>query len=135
MVISHNNVTMERIVGSLIYHDVIPIVIIKKENSLICPKDIPARKLFFLVCQRNHNTTMVMIGFTISTNPAKINNGTNVDIVVVQKLTCDQSSTKKITIKKSLSGLILLVISNLYDEFAKVIHATNVPISIPNHNR
>jgi hypothetical protein len=34
--------------------------------------------------------------------------------------------------KKSLSGLILLVISNLYDELANVIHATNVPISIQN---
>lgn len=135
MVMSHNNVIMERIVGSLIYHEVIPIVIIKKENSLICPNDIPARKLFFLVCQRNHNTTIVMIGFTISTNAAKINNGISVDIVVVQKLTCDPSKTKNMTIKKSLNGLILLVISNLYDEFANVIHAIKVPISIPNPSR
>ena len=76
-----------------------------------------------------------MIGFTISTKITKINNGTNIDMVVVQKLTCDQSNTKKMTIKKSLNGLILLVISNLYDEFAKVIHAIKVPISIQNPSR
>jgi len=110
-------------------------VMIRKENSLICPKDIPVRKLFFLVCPKNHNTTMVIIGFMINTNMMNINNGRIIAIFVVQKFTCDHSNTKNITMKKSLSGLILLVISNLYDELAKVIPATNVPISIPNHNR
>lgn len=78
---------------------------------------------------------MVIIGFIISTNSTKISNGTSIEIFVVAKLTCDHNSTKNMTIKKSLSGLILLVISNLYDEFASVIHAISVPISIPNHNR
>ncbi len=76
-----------------------------------------------------------MIGFTIRTNTTKINNGINIDVVVVQKLTCDPSKTKNMTIKKSLNGLILLVISNLYDELAKVIHAIKVPISIQNPSR
>lgn len=78
---------------------------------------------------------MVMIGFTISTKSTKISNGSTIGIVVAQKLTCDHSNTKKMTIKKSLNGLILLVISNLYDEFANVIHAINVPISIQNPSR
>lgn len=123
---------MESIFGSLIYHEVIPIVIMRNENSLICPNDIQVRKLFFLTCHKNHNTTMVMIGFIINTNATKIPNGSIIAPLVVQKFTCDPSNTKKITIKKSLSGLILLVISNLYDELANVIHAINVPISIPN---
>jgi len=74
---------------------------------------------------------MVIIGFTIRTNTANIANGISIGVVVVQKLICDHKSTKKMTMKKSLSGLILLVISNLYAELANVIHATNVPISIP----
>lgn len=78
---------------------------------------------------------MVTIGLTIKTNPENINNGFRADSVVSQKLTCDHNNTKNSTMKKSLSGLILLVISNLYEEFANVIHATNVPISIPNPNR
>jgi len=49
MVINPINVIMESIVGSFIYHEVIPIAIIRKENSLICPSDIQVRKLFFLV--------------------------------------------------------------------------------------
>lgn len=132
---SHNNVTIERIVGSLIYHELMPIVIIKNENSLICPNDIQDKKLFFLVCPSNQSTIIVTIGLTIRTNPENINNGFKNDTVVSQKLTCDPNNTKKITIKKSLNGLILLVISNLYEEFAKVIPATNVPISIPNPSR
>lgn len=76
-----------------------------------------------------------MIGLMTSTNAENISKGTNVDKLVSPKLTCEPNSTKKITIKKFLNGLILLVISNLYDEFAKVIHATNVPISIQNPNR
>jgi hypothetical protein len=95
------------------YQEVIPIVIIRKENSLICPRDIHVRKLFFLVCPKNHNTTIVMIGFIINTNIIKTNNGSIIARCVVPKFTCDHSSTKNITIKKSLSGLILLVISNL----------------------
>lgn len=114
------------------YHEAIPIVMIRKENSLICPSDIQVRKLFFLVCPRNPRIIIVMIGFMISTKSAKITNGSSIGVVVVQKLTCDPSSTKKMTMKKSLSGLILLVISNLYDELANVIHAINVPISMPN---
>ena len=132
MVISPTKVIMESIVGSLIYHEVIPIVMIRNENSLICPSDIHVRKLFFLTCHKNHNTTMVMIGFIISTNATKMSNGSTIVLFVVQKFTCDHNNTKNITIKKSLSGLILLVISNLYDELANVIHAINVPISIPN---
>jgi hypothetical protein len=135
MVTSPTKVIIESIVGSLIYHEVIPIVIMRNENSLICPRDIPVRKLFFLVCHKNHRTIMVIIGLIISTNTIKIMSGNIIDMFVVQKFTCDPSNTKKITIKKSLSGLILLVISNLYDELANVIHAINVPISIPNHNR
>jgi hypothetical protein len=114
---------------------VIPIVIIKNENSLICPSDTQVRKLFFLVCQRNPNIIIVMIGLMTNTKATNINNGTIIDMFVVPKFTCDPSNTKNITIKKSLNGFILLVISNLYDEFAKVIHATNVPISIPNPSR
>ena len=123
---------MESMLESLIYHDVIPIVIIRNENSLICPNDIQVRKLFFLICHKNHNTIMVIIGLIINTNTTKMSNGNIIVLCVVQKFTCDPSNTKNITMKKSLSGLILLVISNLYDELANVIHAINVPISIPN---
>lgn len=126
---------MESIVGSFMYPDVIPIVTIKNENSLICPNDIQERKLFFLVCPSNQKITMVMTGLMISTKAENISKGTNIAELVSQKLTCEPNSTKKITIKKSLNGLILLVISNLYEEFAKVIHAINVPISIQNHSR
>jgi len=56
---------------------------------------------------------MVIIGFIINTNTTKIKSGTIIDILVIQKFTCDQSNTKKMTIKKSLNGFILLVISNL----------------------
>ena len=76
-----------------------------------------------------------MIGLMMSTKATNIRSGISVEMCVVEKFTCDPKSTKKITIKKSLNGLILLVISNLYDELAKVIHATNVPISIPNPSR
>lgn len=132
---SPTNVIMESMVGSLIYPEVIPMAMIKNENSLICPNDIHVRKLFFLVCPRNPRTTMVMIGLIISTKNTNATRGNSIDIFVVQKLTCDHSNTKKITMKKSLSGLILLVISNLYDELANVIPAINVPISIPKPSR
>ena len=135
MLIKPIRVTMDSIVGSFIYHEVIPMAIIKNENSLICPMDIHVRKLFFLVCQRNQSTTIVIMGLMINTKAIKITNGMNIVIFVVQKLTWDQSKTKKITMKKSLKGFILLVISNLYAELAKVIHAINVHISIPNPNR
>lgn len=115
------------------YHDATPIPIKRNENSLICPRDIHVRKLFFLVCPRNHSVIIITIGLIINTNTMNINSGREM-LVIFQKLTCDQSSTKNIMIKKSLSGFILLVISNLYDEFARVIHATKVPISTPNHN-
>jgi hypothetical protein len=69
------------------YQEVIPIVIIKKENSLICHNDIPAKKLFFLVCHKNHNIVIVIIGFIINTKKTKTSNGTSVAIVVVEKLT------------------------------------------------
>jgi len=126
---------MESIVGSVIYHEVIPIAMIRKENSLICPNDIQVRKLFFLVCPRNPSVIIVIIGLPISTKSEKIITGSNNARFVVQKFTCDHNKTKNITMKKSLSGLILLVISNLYDEFASVIPAINVPISIPNPSR
>lgn len=126
---------IESMFGSLIYHEVIPIVMIRKENSLIWPSDIHVRKLFFLVCPRNPRTIIVMIGLMTSTKSTKIRSGISVEIFVAQKFTCDPNSTKKMTMKKSLNGLILLVISNLYDELANVIHATNVPISIPNPSR
>ena len=129
------NVIRERIFGSLIYPDVIHIVTIMKENSLICQSDIHVRKLFFLACPRNHNTIIVIIGFTISTKRTSAKSGRIIDRFIVQKFTCDPSNTKKITMKKSLNGLILLVISNLYEEFANVIPAINVPISIPNPSR
>jgi hypothetical protein len=87
MVSNHNNVTKDNIFGSLMYPEVIPIVIIKKENSLICHKDIPVKKLFFLVCHKNHNIIIVMIGFIINTKTVKINNGINILIVVDEKLT------------------------------------------------
>ncbi|MEI6672625.1 MAG: hypothetical protein WCL02_04785 [bacterium] len=135
MVTSHISVIIESIVGSLIYHEVIPIVIMRNENSLICPNEIHVRKLFFLVCPRNQSIIMVMIGFIIKTKIINITSGIIIDIFVVAKFTCDHNNTKNITIKKSLNGFILLVISNLYDEFANVIPAINVPISIPNHIR
>ena len=75
-----------------------------------------------------------MIGLTTNTNPTKITNG-RIVLAIFPKLTCDPSNTKNMTMKKSLSGLILLVISNLYAEFANVIHAIKVPISIPNPSR
>lgn len=135
MVINPTNVIIESVLASLIYQAEIPIVSIRNENSLICQSEIHVRKLFFLACPRNQRTIMVIIGFITETNITKIISGINIDKLVVAKFTWDQSNTKKITIKKSLSGFILLVISNLYEEFANVIHAINVPISIPNHNR
>lgn len=45
------------------------------------------------------------------------------------------NNTKNITIKKSLNDLILLIISNLYDDVAKLIPARSVPISIPKPNK
>jgi hypothetical protein len=135
MVINPISVIIEIIVGSLIYHEVIPIATIRKENSLICPSDIQVRKLFFLVCQRNPSVIIVISGLPISTKTEKIITGIISVIFVVEKFTCDHNNTKNITIKKSLNGFILLVISNLYDEFAKVIPAINVPISIPNPSR
>ena len=113
MVINPTNVSIESVVGSLIYHEVIPIVTIRNENSLICHNDIHVRKLFFLICQRNPRIIMVMMGFIINTNTTNIKSGSIIVIFVVAKFTCDPSSTKNITIKKSLNGLILLVISNL----------------------
>ena len=118
--------------GFLIYQAVIPMVTIRNENSLICPNEIPVRKLFFLACPKNPRIIMVMMGFIINTNITKTISGSIMERSIVAKFTCDPRSTKNNTMKKSLSGLILLVISNLYDEPANVTPATNVPISIPN---
>lgn len=134
MVINPTKVTMESMLASLIYHHIIPILMTRNENSLICPRDIQVRKLFFLVCHKNPKIIIVMIGLMISTNMIHMTNGRTMALIF-KKLTCDPSNTKKMIIKKSLSGLILLVISNLYDELANVIHAMSVPISMPNHSR
>jgi hypothetical protein len=48
------------------------------------------------------------------------------------KLICDHRSTKNMTIKKSLNGLTLLVISYLKVELERHIPAISVPNSMPN---
>ena len=126
---------MDNIVGSWIYHACIPIVITINENSLICHRDIPVKKLFFLVCLHIPKKIIVISGFMININNAHTNNGRIFCICKFAKSTCDHNNTKNMTKKKSLSGLILLVISNLYAEFANVIPAIKAPISIPNPNR
>jgi len=120
--------------GSFIAHEANPMVINKNENSLIWPKLVQAKKLFFLVCHISPNTSMVIIGFITSTNRIKhIISG--IYWSAVPKFTPVPKSTKNITIKKSLNDFILLVISNLYEDVAKVIPATNAPISMPKPNQ
>lgn len=65
-------VTIESVFGSLRNPEVIQIVIRRNENSLICPKEDQARKLFFLVCHITHKISIVMNGLTIITNKEKI---------------------------------------------------------------
>src|SRR5574344_1118561 len=112
MVSNPIKVTIESIVGSFMYHAVIPIVTIRKENSLICPNADHVRKLFFIVCPSIDSIIMVMSGFMNKTKRENTIHGTIIAEVIFQKSTWDQSETKKITMKKSFNGLILLVISN-----------------------
>jgi hypothetical protein len=72
MDISHINVTIDVVDGSLMAHVDIHIAINKNENSLIWPSDVHDRKLFFFVCHINHSINIVIIGFIINTNTEKM---------------------------------------------------------------
>ena len=65
-------VTMERILLSVMACDAIPIQININENSLICASDVPAKKLFFLVCFISPSMIIMIRGFAINTNRLKI---------------------------------------------------------------
>lgn len=56
-----------------------------------------------------------------------------IDSVISLNCSCDHKKTKKSMIKKSLNGLILLDISNLYGNVASEIPAKSAPISSENH--
>ena len=117
---------------SLMCHKVTPIPIRRNENSLIWPRDEPAKKLFFLVCHIRPKIIIVINGLIINMKSVKIRI-IGINFPIQTKLICDPNSTKYITIKKSLNDLILLVISYLKLELDNRIPATNVPNSIPNH--
>lgn len=119
---------------SLSVQEAIHIVMNKNENSLIWPNDHQVKKLFFLVCHINHNIVIVISGFMTRANTVSITAG-KITSWICQKSIWDHNNTKNITIKKSLKDLILLIISNLYVEVAKVIHAIKVPISTLNQRR
>ena len=89
----------------------IPIEIRINENSLIGISAIPAKKLFFFTCHISFNSHIVVIGLKTMTrnNPAIMNH----IFIIHLNDKFDHNRTKYITIKKSLSTFILLVISNL----------------------
>jgi hypothetical protein len=86
------------------------------------------------VCHIIPNIVLTIIGFHINTNNDKTKTVGRY-VIIHQKSKCDHNNTKNITMKKSFNDFILLIISNLYDEFANVIPAINVHISIPNPAR
>ena len=102
----------------------------RNENSLICPREEPARKLFFFVCPIMPKIIIVISGLMKRIN--KLNTIImGISLAVHAKFTCDHNKTKYITIKKSLSDLTLLVISYLKLELDSAIPAMSVPNSIP----
>ena len=102
----------------------------RNENSLICPREEPAKKLFFFVCPMMPKMIVVMSGLMISIKSEKIII-MGMSFAVPAKFTCEPSNTKYMTMKKSLSDLILLVISYLKLELDNAIPAISVPNSIP----
>jgi hypothetical protein len=74
---------------------------------------------------------MTINGFPISTKTEKIAIGRRYADKSLN-CNCDHRKAKKSIIKKSLSGLILLMISTLYGTAASESHANNAPISREN---
>ena len=97
--------------GSFMIQLSIPIVIKMNENSLMGISAIPVKKLFLFTCHMSFRSHIVIIGLKTTTrnNPAAMNRR------FIDQLNdkFDHNRTKYITIKKSLSTFILLVISNL----------------------
>ena len=87
--------------------------------------------MFFFVCHINQSRIVIINGFQIRTNNEKIIIW--ITLISEEIWIFDHNKTKKITRKKSFIGFILLVISNLYEELAKVTPAINAQISIQNH--
>lgn len=54
------------------------------------------------------------------------------DAAILDRSSCDHNDTKNKTIKKSLNGLVLLAISNLYDKPDRLNQAINAQISNEN---
>gem|GEM_PF-3410967 len=86
---------------------------------------------FFLLYPIHPINTITMNGLPIRTKREKITIGTIYNDTS-ENCSCDQRNTKNNTIKKSLSGFILLLISNLYGSAANVNPANNAPISNEN---
>lgn len=101
------------------------------ENSLICATVNHTIIPFFLLYHILHIRTITINGFPINTNSEKIIIGI-IYIDTSENCNCEPRNTKNNTIKKSLSGFILLLISNLYGNDAKVNHARSAPISKEN---
>lgn len=78
-----------------------------------------------------HIKTITINGFQIKTNSEKTIIGTRNESILPNE-SCDHKNTKNTIIKKSLNDLILLLISYLYGNDAKVNHAIKAPISNEN---
>jgi len=57
--------------GSVMTPEATHIPIKIKENSLICPRDIPVKKLFFFVCPINQRRIVIINGFPTRTKADK----------------------------------------------------------------
>ena len=125
------SVTIETIFASVICqidnHNPIRI----NENSLICATVNHTIILFFFLYHKNHIKTITINGFQIRTNTEKIMIGIRNEFMLPND-SWDHKNTKNTIIKKSLNGLILLLISYLYGNDAKVNHAINAQISSEN---
>ncbi len=131
MVINHTIVTIETM-STLVIWPIAKASHIKiKENSLICATVNQTIIPFFLLYHIHPINTITINGFPTRTNREKTIIGT-IYTDTSENCSCDHKNTKKRTIKKSLSGFILLLISNLYGSVAKVNQANNAPISNEN---
>lgn len=86
---------------------------------------------FFLLYPIHPINTITINGLPIRTKAENIMIGIIYNDTS-ENCNCEPRNTKNSTIKKSLSGFILLLISNLYGRVANVNHANNAPISNEN---
>ena len=83
-----------------------------KENSDICAKQVPAKKFVLLVYPNKAEKAITTVGFKDKTIAENINDGMIIDFIF-EKSALNPNIKKNITKKKSLSGLILELISGL----------------------